>query len=159
PARSEWVERWRAAHPGLAGPFEGDHVFCFADGFPILVTNHASLDELNARLAAQGKPPVSMDRFRPNIVVRGGDWAAFDEDHTVLLRAGAASLALVKPCTRCPVPDVDPLTGERGDEPGLTLAALHTLDLGVVFGMNAIVAEKQPVILKIGDPVDISLDF
>ena len=90
---TEWVDRWFAAHPDLAADFEGDHVFGFADGYPVLVTNQASLDELNARLAAQGKSPASMNRFRPNVVVQGDDWAAWDEDHTVFLQAGAAGLA------------------------------------------------------------------
>ena len=155
----ELVERWLAAHPDVAGPFAGDHVFGFADGYPLLVANQASLDELNARLAAQGKPPVPMDRFRANIVVRSEDWEAFDEDHTVFVQAGDAGLALVKPCTRCPVPNVDQRTGISGDEPGLTLAALHTLEAGVVFGMNAIVAQTRALTLNVGDPVEVSLDF
>lgn len=155
----EWVSRWLAAHPDLADEFEGDHVFGFADGYPILVTNQASLDELNVRLAAQGGSPASMIRFRPNIVVQGDDWAAWDEDHTAFLQAGAAGLALVKPCARCPIPNVDPDTAATGDEPGATLAALHTKETGVIFGMNAIVAQTRPLTLKIGDPVEISLDF
>ncbi|WP_019938687.1 MOSC domain-containing protein [Bordetella sp. FB-8] len=155
----EWVARWLAAHPDLARQFEGDHVFGFADGYPLLVTNQASLDELNARLDAQGKPPVSMSRFRPNIVVRGEDWMAWDEDHTAFLQAGAAGLALVKPCARCPIPNVDPVTADTGDEPGVTLAALHTRETGVIFGMNAIVAQQRSLTLNIGDPVEISLDF
>jgi uncharacterized protein YcbX len=155
----EWVGRWFAAHPELAADFAGEHVFGFADAYPLLVVNQASLDELNARLVAQGKVPASMNRFRPNIVVQGEDWAAWDEDHTAFLQAGAAGLALVKPCARCPIPNVNPDTAETGDEPGVTLAALHTKETGVIFGMNAIVAQTRPLTLKIGDPVEISLDF
>ncbi|MCB0795877.1 MAG: MOSC N-terminal beta barrel domain-containing protein, partial [Flavobacteriales bacterium] len=46
----------------------------FTDGYPYLVIGQASLDDLNARLST----PVPMDRFRPNIVVSGGE--AFAED-------------------------------------------------------------------------------
>lgn len=155
----DWVARWRDAHPDLAESFAGDHVFGFADGYPVLVVNQASLDALNERLVARGKSPVPMDRFRPNIVVQGDDWQAFDEDHTATVQAGPATLALVKPCTRCPMPNVDQRTGEPGDEPGPTLAALHTLEAGVVFGMNAIVAQTEPLVLKAGDPVGIELNF
>ena len=158
PARSEWVERWRESHPDLAGAFEGEHLFGFADGFPLLVANQASLDDLNARLAAQGKAAVPMDRFRPNIVVQG-EWGAYEEDYTSMITAGPARLAFVKPCTRCSVPDVDQATAERGDEPGRTLAAYRTLEPGVVFGQNAIVAEPQGVRLRVGDPVEFELDF
>ena len=34
----------------------------FADGFPLLLASQASLDELNARLAAAGHAPVGMER-------------------------------------------------------------------------------------------------
>lgn len=54
---------------------------------------------------------------------------------------------------------MDPVTADTGDEPGATLAALHTRETGVIFGMNAIVAQQRPLVLKIGDPVEISLDF
>jgi len=158
-SEKDWVAGWRDAHPDLAGSFAGEHIFGFADGYPLLVANQASLDALNARLAAQGKPPVPMNRFRPNIVLQDDDWQAFDEDHTVTVQAGSATLALVKPCTRCPIPNIDQRTGEPGAEPGPTLAALHTLEVGVVFGMNAIVAQTEPLTLRAGDPAEISLDF
>ncbi|SAI72131.1 Uncharacterized Fe-S protein [Bordetella ansorpii] len=158
PANAEWVDRWRDGHPDLAEGFDGEHLFGFADGFPLLVTNQASLDDLNARLAAQGKAAVPMNRFRPNIVVQG-EWAAFEEDYTAMITAGAARLALVKPCTRCSVPDVDQATAVQGDEPGRTLAGYRTLDAGVVFGRNAIVAQRERVRLRAGDPVGIELDF
>lgn len=157
-AKSEWVERWRAAHPDLAGDFAGDHGFGFADGFPLLVTNQASLDDLNSRLAAQGKAPVPMNRFRPNIVVQG-DWQAYEEDHTAVIASGSVRMAFVKPCTRCPMPNIDQLTAERYDEPGRTLATYRTLEIGVVFGQNAIVQAPAGARLRVGDPVEIELDF
>ncbi|SAI57466.1 Uncharacterized Fe-S protein [Bordetella ansorpii] len=157
-ANAEWVNRWRDGHPDLADAFEGEHVFGFADSFPLLVANQASLDDLNARLAAQGKAAVPMNRFRPNIVVQG-EWAAFEEDYTAMITAGPARLALVKPCTRCSVPDVDQATAVQGDEPGRTLANYRTLDIGVVFGQNAIVSQRDGVRLRVGDPVGIELDF
>ena len=157
-ANAQWVDRWRDGHPDLADMFAGEHLFGFADGFPLLVANQASLDDLNARLAAQGKAAVPMDRFRPNIVVQG-EWAAFEEDYTAMITAGAARLAFVKPCTRCSVPDVDQATAAPGDEPGRTLAGYRTLEAGVVFGQNAIVAGQVPVRLRAGDAVEIELDF
>lgn len=158
PAKVNWVDRWRNAHPELAEGFAGDHVFGFADGFPLLITNQASLDDLNARLTAKGEAAVPMNRFRPNIVI-DGEWEAFDEDVTALISIGEVRLALVKPCTRCPMPNVDQLTGERYDEPGWTLATYRQLDIGVVFGQNAIVSAPEGSLLKVGDAVEIELDF
>jgi uncharacterized protein YcbX len=41
----------------------------FADGYASLITNEASLIDLNNRLAS----PIGMERFRPNIVVSGAE--------------------------------------------------------------------------------------
>ncbi len=158
PAKPEWVDQWVGGHPDLADAFDGDHFFGFADGFPLLVANQASLDDLNARLQAKGVAPVPMDRFRPNIVVQG-EWEAFEEDHTAMITAGPVSMAFVKPCTRCSIPDIDQRTAIPHDEPGRTLAGYRNLDIGVVFGQNAIVDAPEGARLKVGDGVEIELDF
>ena len=158
PAKTEWVDRWREAHEDLADGFDGDHFFGFADGFPLLITNQASLDDLNARLVAKGEAAVPMDRFRPNIVIQG-EWEAFEEDVTAALSIGDVQLAIVKPCTRCPMPNVDQRTGERYDEPGVTLAGYRQLEIGVVFGQNAIVNAPPGSRLKVGDEVEIEFAF
>ena len=54
-----------------------------------------SLGALNARMDV----PLPMNRFRPNIVVRGG--APFAEDKWVYVHAGDLELILRKPCGRC----------------------------------------------------------
>ncbi|MFX5956912.1 MOSC domain-containing protein, partial [Acinetobacter baumannii] len=41
----------------------------FSDGYPILLTTRASLDDLNQRLQRQGRAELPMNRFRPNIVL------------------------------------------------------------------------------------------
>lgn len=158
PADYTWVERWRLAHPEFAERFDGNHCFGFADGFPLLIANQASLEDLNERLVAKGERAVPMNRFRPNIVVQG-EWQAFDEDVTSLITVGDVHLAIVKPCTRCPMPNVDQRTGERFDEPGRTLATYRQLAMGVVFGQNAIVSAPSDSRLNVGDAVNIALNF
>ena len=127
----------------------------FSDGFPLLVANQASLDDLNARLAARGQPPVGMERFRPNLVIEG--LPAWDEDHLHEIRfdtdEGPIVLRLVKPCARCPIPNVDPATGERGTEPGDTLAGFRAdarVKGGITFGMNAVIVEGIERVLRPG---------
>lgn len=123
----------------------------FADGFPILVTSESSLAELNERLAAKGAAPVSMSRFRPNIVV-GDAGEAFEEDFIDTLSiegdAGLDDVVLrfVKPCARCPITTIDQQTGERDAQwPTEPLDTLQTfrvdarVDGGLTFGQNAIV--------------------
>ena len=158
PAKLDWVGRWIEAHPDLADSFSGDHHFGFADGFPLLVANQASLDDLNARLQGKGVAPVPMDRFRPNIVVQG-EWEAFEEDHTAMIEAAGVKMAFVKPCTRCSIPDIDQNTAQQHEEPGRTLAGYRNLDIGVVFGQNAILDAPEGARLKVGDEVGIELDF
>ena len=157
-AKPDWVSRWADAHPDLADAFVGDHYFGFADGFPLLVANQASLDDLNTRLRAKGVEPVPMDRFRPNIVVQG-EWEPFEEDHTAMITAADVRMAFVKPCTRCSIPDIDQRTARQYDEPGRTLAGYRNLEIGVVFGQNAILDAPAGARLKVGDAVDIELDF
>lgn len=133
------------------------HEFAFADGFPLLVANQASLDALNERLQAAGHAPVPMDRFRPNIVIDGLE--AFDEDHVAWLDFAGMRLGLIKPCTRCTVPDVDQATGQPGMEPGQTLAQFRRFDAGVMFGQNAIVAAGAGAILAVDDEGEFEYAF
>ena len=118
----------------------------FQDAFPLLVASTASLDEVNRRLALAGEPAVTMARFRPNIVLGGLD--AHGEDHLdeVVFDAaeGPVRLKLVKPCSRCSIPDVDPATGEPGHAVGDVLAqyrADRRVDGALTFGMNAVIVE------------------
>lgn len=157
-AKPDWVTRWLDAHPDLADAFGGEHYFGFADGFPLLIANQASLDDLNARLQAKGVAPVPMDRFRANIVVQG-EWEPFEEDHTAMITAAGVRMAFVKPCTRCSIPDIDQRTAQQNDEPGRTLAGYRNLEIGVVFGQNAILDAPAGARLKVGDAVEIELDF
>jgi uncharacterized protein len=127
----------------------------FADGFPILVVSQASLDELNHRLAAAGRPAVPMARFRPNIVLDG--LQAHEEDFIRDLRIeaeeGPITLRLVKPCGRCSIPDVDPDTAATGHAVGDTLATYRAdarIDGALSFGMNAVIVEGLGNTLRVG---------
>ncbi len=113
----------------------GDHV-SFADGFPFLLVSQASLDDLNDRLAAAGKEKVTMQRFRPNIVVTGT--GAYDEDTWDEFAIGTVNFRVAKPCARCVMVNVDPATGERGREPLLTLSAYRKQGSKVMFGQNLV---------------------
>ena len=81
--------------------------------------------------------PLPMERFRPNLVVRGT--APYEEDLWKRIRIGDVELAVVKPCSRCAIPTTDQETGERdGKEPLRTLATYRKTELGVVFGQNVV---------------------
>lgn len=132
----------------------------FSDGYPLLLLSQESLNELNARLSAQGREALPMDRFRPNLVIAGAE--AHDEDHAASLQMGNAQIRPVKPCPRCPVPSVDQQTGEVGPDP---LDILRTYRAGVggisgiAFGMNCIVTQGEGEVLRIGQEVALELAF
>lgn len=134
----------RESKPRRAGP---GHLVGFADGYAHLVISEASLAALNARLAR----PVPMDRFRPNIVVRGCE--PFAEDGWADFTAGGAALRMAKPCGRCQVTTTDQSTGEvTGPEPLATLSAWRmSPEFGAQFGMNAVTVRTGTI--RVGDPV------
>lgn len=127
----------------------------FADGFALLVLSTGSLAELNARLHARALPPVTMERFRANLVLDG--LQAHDEDRidelTLATDEGPVVLRLVKPCTRCSIPNIDPLTADLGHEPGDTLAGYRSdarIGGAITFGMNAVVVDGADRVLRVG---------
>ncbi|MDF1505150.1 MOSC N-terminal beta barrel domain-containing protein [Roseisolibacter sp. H3M3-2] len=122
----------------------------FSDAFPVLVALQASLDDLNARLAAQGHAPVAMERFRPNVVV-AGDAEPYAEDGWREVTVGEVGLDLVKPCGRCVMTTVDPDTGRTGAEPLRTLSGYRKVDGKVRFAQNALVRNKGRV--RVGNSV------
>jgi uncharacterized protein len=118
----------------------------FPDGYPILICNEASLEDLNSRLPQK----IPIERFRPNIVVRGlPPWA---EDHIDTMSIGPVTLKLVKPCTRCSIPGLDHLTGERSTDPMPVLREFRFDKslLGVKFGENAIIEQGAGLAIERG---------
>jgi uncharacterized protein YcbX len=132
-----------------------DATAAFQDAFPLLVASTASLDEVNRRLAAAGAAPVTLTRFRPNLVVSGLD--AHGEDHlddiVFAAAGGPVRLKLVKPCARCSIPDVDPERGVAGHAVRDVLAQYRAdprRDGALTFAMNAVIAEGVGRTLAVG---------
>lgn len=134
----------RRANPEYAGDIPSP--LAFPDGYPIMLCNRASLDDLNRRLP-QALP---MERFRPNLVLSG--LAPFAEDRIASIGIDEILLTLVKPCTRCVIPSTDQRTGIRGFDP---LPVLRTFRfdrklLGVKFGENAVISRGVGDLLERG---------
>ncbi|HLO30591.1 MAG TPA: MOSC N-terminal beta barrel domain-containing protein [Anaerolineales bacterium] len=114
----------------------------FADGYPILLASEEGLRDLNSRLES----PVPMNRFRPNLVVKGCE--PFAEDTWNRIRIGDVVLAVVKPCARCEVTTIDKETLERSKEPLKTLGKYRKHKLGAIFGQNVIPLNKGRIQLR-----------
>lgn len=129
---------------------QGDKT-AFSDGFPLLLISQASLDDLNARL----QQPISMQRFRPNLVVQG--CAPFAEDSWKKIRIGSTVFRIVKPCSRCVIPSINIETGERETEPTKTLLGYRRRENKIYFGQNVIAEIDQTASseIKVGMTVEI----
>jgi len=127
----------------------GDEV-SFADGFPMLLIAEASLNDLNTRL----EQPVSMRRFRPNLVVDGD--LPYAEDGWRRIRIGNVEFEGVKNCSRCIFTTIDPDTGIKhpGTEPLRTLSQYRRRpEGGVYFGENMI--PRSGGVLRVGNFVEV----
>lgn len=119
----------------------------FADDFPYLLISQASLDELNSRLT----DPVSMKRFRPNLVIAGTE--PFAEDEWKKISIGNLDFEILKPCARCVLTTVNPETAKKGVEPLKTLATYRKSNNKIMFGQNVVATSFGTV--REGDPVNV----
>lgn len=131
----------------------GTHTL-FADAAPFLVASEESLEALNSELLTRGFDAVPMDRFRPNIVVRG--LPAFAEHRAGLWLGKGWSLRLCHPCERCIVTTIDQDTALRHPqrEPYRTLAEINPVpgsDSAPAFGQNAVLADNVETEIAVGD--------
>jgi uncharacterized protein YcbX len=139
----------RPVNPDFSRP--GD-IVSFADAYPYLLISEGSLADLNIRIEKNGGKALPMNRFRPNLVVKGCE--AYAEDTWKEIRVGEAVFNVVKACTRCQVTTTDQATGEvRGPEPLATLATYRDTPRGPIFGQNLIATKLAPV--RVGDSVEI----
>lgn len=123
----------------------------FADGFPYLLTNEASLRDLQNRCSAS----VQMEQFRPNLVVTGAQ--AWEEDTWKVVRIGSVIFDVAKPCSRCIFTTISPEKGQKhpAGEPLKTLQSFRTAqDNGDVdFGQNLI--PRSSGVIRVGDEIEI----
>ena len=126
---------------------EGKHVVSFADGYPFLLISEDSLADLNRRL----RTPLEMERFRPNLVVKG--CTAYEEDSWKAIRIGDITFRFAKPCSRCVITTIDPSEGTPAKEPLRTLATYRASQGKVFFGQNLIHEAEGTV--EVGMPVEV----
>ncbi|THV50451.1 hypothetical protein BGAL_0150g00150 [Botrytis galanthina] len=145
----------------------------FPDVMPVLIANEASLQELNQRLAKKGADEITIERFRPNIIVRGKDEentddtapAAWTEDNwkrvkiinkpnsgllSTAMGSNGLDIDIQARCARCQVPNVNPETAEKNKhEPWDTLVSYRRIDEGIkwkpCFGMLGVPRSDGPI--------------
>jgi uncharacterized protein YcbX len=171
--------RFDANHQRPSSPqwTQGEPAFNqFSDGFPVLVASTASLDELNTRLQAKGEATVDMRRFRANVVLGDSDAPhahavlPHDEDRigTVTIHTQPdgqrefVQLKPVKPCPRCPIPNIDPDSAQTHPAVNDALQAYRQdprVNGALTFGMNCIPTAGVGHVLRVGQRVSADWTF
>lgn len=141
---------YREPRLGLASGYKarGRELVSYADDFPVLVVSEESLTDLNNRL----ETPVTMDHFRPNIVVSG--LGAYAEDNFKFISIGECVFEFAQHCSRCVFTTIDPVTRQKrtDQEPLRTLAKYRKVkDYGVIFGVQMVPRKLGEI--KVGDEV------
>lgn len=77
----------------------------FADGYPFLLINEASVQELQGRCPAS----IKLEQFRGNLIITGAK--PFEEDTWKTIQIGDVIFTLDKPCSRCILTTVSPEKG------------------------------------------------
>ncbi|KAF8243324.1 hypothetical protein K440DRAFT_562141 [Wilcoxina mikolae CBS 423.85] len=128
----------------------------FADSFPISIMNISSVRDLNARIVDK-IPQLSVLRFRPNIILEG--LPTFSEDAWKRFRIGHNEFFAACRTTRCKLPNVNPITGEKHpQEPDQTMRKYRNIDAGAknkaCLGMQVVPARHgDGVAMSVGDEV------
>lgn len=122
----------------------------FADGYPYLLINEASFQDLQQRCPSS----IKLEQFRPNLVVTGTH--AWAEDSWQMIRVGDVTFDLVRPCSRCILTTVSTERGRKhpAGEPLNTLQQFRTADNGAIdFGQNMIA--RNSGIIRVGDTINV----
>jgi hypothetical protein len=167
PGKSFRLVQAHLSHPRLAdlsGTALAPAPNLFSDGYGINILSDSSITNLNDRLVQGGHEPIDALRFRPNIVLAGLE--AHEEDFieqlTIYTSTSPVVIDMVKPCTRCAIPNIDPFTAISSPEVNDTLAAyrrLASMNGEICFAMNAVVASGAGAVIKTGDPFEAQLRF
>jgi len=169
--------RLRAAQPTRNFPSLSVSVG-YHDGYPLLVTSQESFEAVHNMVREWGKAQEKLaddvpkhiesmiiERFRPNVVLQGAG-IPFVEDmmREITITSSTSEstgtpFSLVSKCTRCMLPNVDPMDGKRNmSVPSKPLGQYRTgLDPARLdescFGCNAVPAISG--VLRVGDIISV----
>eukprot|EP01060_Flectonema_neradi_P000195 TRINITY_DN1013_c0_g1_i1.p1 TRINITY_DN1013_c0_g1~~TRINITY_DN1013_c0_g1_i1.p1 ORF type:complete len:348 (+),score=45.40 TRINITY_DN1013_c0_g1_i1:92-1135(+) len=138
----------------------------FSDGYPFLLIQEESLGKMNSDMSKSKdfKPsahkPLTMNRFRPNIVVSSEGGTQHDDDDLWLeIQIGASTFFCLKACDRCVMTTINPSSLKRdpATSPINPLAYLNSnrnFGRGALFGQN-LVSTTPGSVVRIGDEVKV----
>ncbi|KAH8124522.1 hypothetical protein ACSS6W_003132 [Trichoderma asperelloides] len=133
--------------PGVPSPPDSDSEqqsqpgkILLSNESPILMISTSSVESLNQSIMKTGGSAVEEAVFRANIVIETWpgqqSWPAYSEDMWRMVSIGDHGFKLLGACQRCHMVCVDQNTGERRQEPFVTLAKTRRLNGKVYFGTH-----------------------
>ncbi|XP_019877248.1 mitochondrial amidoxime-reducing component 1 isoform X2 [Aethina tumida] len=136
-----------------------DSTGLYSDLSSVLIVNQQSVNDLNKKIGSGTH--VSVNNFRPNLVVDGTQIQPYAEDEWDWVKVGDVLFRKVKECTRCILTTVDPETATRSTdrEPLKTLETYRMSDGPAklpVMGINTEV--KRNGVIHVGDTVYFAKD-
>ncbi|KAH7494500.1 pyridoxal phosphate-dependent transferase [Fusarium oxysporum f. sp. albedinis] len=138
---------------------------------PILVIHSSSVDALNQQIIDRGGSSIEEKSFRANITLEQAPGfkaqPAFSEDRWGSMSIGRQNFRLLGACRRCQMVCIDQETGEKKEEPFVTLAKTRRFDGKVYFGVHmrhdpfaegdVMKKEAQYPTIEVGDSVSVEL--
>lgn len=124
-----------------------DSFINFSDTDQYLIAGQSALDHLNSQLENQ----LNMNRFRPNIVFKGGVFHA--EDSWKSISIGDSRFEVTNPCARCKLTTIDQESAQLGKEPLKTLSKYRRFDGEILFGQYLKLLSRHGQLIKIGDRI------
>lgn len=129
----------------------------YADGYPYTIADTADLDILNNYFTENGLDTITMERFRANIVLEDvpADVGSHNQKFTIETAEKNVNGDFCEPCTRCPIPDLDPITGEKTNHQiGRTLKQLRGTKKDW-FSTHSVLNITEDVKISVGDIVNV----
>jgi hypothetical protein len=142
---SEHLRKMKSKYNGK----END-IISFSDISPIHLISEESLKDLNSKLES----PVTIDNFRPNILVSGS--SAYEEDNWSNVKIGNCEFEVTLKTPRCIFTTIDPITTEvdSEQEPLRTLSKYRKVRNHINFGIYLM--PKKIGIINITDKIKIT---
>lgn len=142
--------RWLSPQLSRRVKNHADIPLSFADGYPFLLINESSVQELQRRCPAS----IKLEQFRGNLIITGAK--PFEEDTWKKIQIDDVVFTLDKPCSRCILTTVSPEKGIKhpDSEPLATLQTFRTAENGDVdFGQNVIIHNTG--VIRVGDTLTV----
>jgi uncharacterized protein YcbX len=142
---SEQLRTMKSKYNGKENDF-----ISFSDISPIHLISEESLKDLNSKLAN----PVTIDNFRPNILISGS--LAYEEDNWSSIKIGDCEFEVSLKTPRCTFTTIDPITtkADSKQEPLRTLSTYRKAGNTINFGIY--LTPKKTGIINITDDITVA---